>query len=110
MPTLSTGNALITRLTLGQLENRLKLSPNDNRSKESEDLLDGFIEAQRENPEALSDGDVFTIAHGAIFAGSDITASTMQSFFWHILSDSRAYAPLGHEIRSASRPMCWDWP
>lgn len=35
------------------------------------------------------------------FAGSDSTASTMQSFFWHVLSDRRVYAKLNEEIDQA---------
>jgi len=44
---------------------------------------------------------VFAITHGAIFAGSDSTASTMQSFFWHVLSNKRVYDRLVKEITSA---------
>lgn len=101
VPTLSTGNALITRVAQTQLESRQKLHRSD-KSGGSKDLLDGLIEAQREHPEALSDGDVFAIAHGAIFAGSDSTASTMQSFFWHVLSDARVYGRLTDEMQSAT--------
>lgn len=36
------------------------------------------------------------------FAGSDSTASTMQSFFFHALSDARIYARLQDEIHAAA--------
>jgi cytochrome P450 len=48
------------------------------------------------------------------FAGSDSTASTMQSFFWHILHEPRIYATLVSEILSAgqsgnlSRKITWN--
>lgn len=35
------------------------------------------------------------------FAGSDSTASTMQSFFWHVLSNPRVYAQLRAELKDA---------
>ena len=35
------------------------------------------------------------------FAGSDSTASTMQSFFWHVLADPRVRGTLTAEIRGA---------
>ena len=44
---------------------------------------------------------MFAIAHGAIFAGSDSTASTMQSFFWHVLSNRRVYDKLVKEVLTA---------
>lgn len=68
---------------------------------EYHDLLDSLIEAQKLHPETLGHGDVFAIAHGAIFAGSDSTASTMQSFFWHVLSNPRVYKKLMDEIITA---------
>lgn len=104
-PSLSTGNALITQVALGQVEKRRKgkkLMTDDKAGEDCKDLLDGFLTAQRLHPGSLSDGDVFAIAHGAIFAGSDSTASTMQSFFWHVLADARVYGQLMQEILSAS--------
>ena len=37
------------------------------------------------------------------FAGSDSTASTMQSFFWHVLHEARVYSTLVSEILSATK-------
>jgi len=37
------------------------------------------------------------------FAGSDSTASTMQSFFWHVLHEPRIYEALVSEIGNASK-------
>lgn len=99
IPFLSTKNALITRTALGQLDQR-----NNPRGEKTEyrDLLNSLIEAQKQHPEALGPGDVFAIAHGAIFAGSDSTASTMQSFCWYVLSSKRVYDRLVQEILSAN--------
>ena len=98
VPFLATKNALVTRTALGQLEKRV--NPQGEKV-EYRDLLNSLIEAQKLHPEALGHGDVFAIAHGAIFAGSDSTASTMQSFFWHVLSNRRVYDKLTAEIMSA---------
>ncbi|ETI21441.1 hypothetical protein G647_07788 [Cladophialophora carrionii CBS 160.54] len=100
IPFLSTKNALVTRTALGQLEKRQK--PANGEKVEYKDLLNSLIIAQQEHPEALSRGDVFAIAHGAIFAGSDSTASTMQSFFWYVLANKRVYEKLVEEIMSAN--------
>ena len=97
IPFLSTSNALITRTAQGQLAKR-----RDPENKtEYRDLLNSLIDAQRQNPDKLSHGDVFAIAHGAIFAGSDSTASTMQSFSWNVLANKHVYDKLIEEIVSA---------
>ncbi|KAF3770258.1 cytochrome P450 [Cryphonectria parasitica EP155] len=105
IPTMNTKNALITRMALEELERR---RPFD---KESEgrwrggdgrqDLLASLIKGHLKDPQRFGEGDVFAVAHGAIFAGSDSTASTMQSFFWHVLSDPRVYAQIQHEMKQA---------
>lgn len=41
------------------------------------------------------------LTNAASFAGSDSTASTMQSFFFHVLSDARVYARLQEELSKA---------
>lgn len=84
---------------MGQLEKR---TTPQGEKVEYRDLLNSLIEAQKQHPEALGKGDVFAIAHGAIFAGSDSTASTMQSFCWQVLSSRRVYEKLMQEILSAN--------
>lgn len=98
VPFLATKNALVTRTAIAQLNKRKE--PGGDKT-EHRDLLNSLIEAQKAHPDALGHGDVFAIAHGAIFAGSDSTASTMQSFFWHVLSNKRVYNKLTEEIVSA---------
>ena len=96
VPFLSTKNALVTRTALAQLEKRKDPST----KTEYRDLLNSLIEARAQNPDKLGDGDVFAIAHGAIFAGSDSTASTMQSFCFHVLNDRRVYDKFIAELLS----------
>jgi cytochrome P450 len=98
VPFLATKNALVTKTALSQLAKR----QNPDNKESYKDLLNSLIEAQKQNPDKLAHGDVFAIAHGAIFAGSDSTASTMQSFCWNVLNNPRVYAKLMEEITSAN--------
>ncbi|KAJ2903621.1 hypothetical protein MKZ38_009564 [Zalerion maritima] len=104
-PALNTGNALITRMALSELARRKpfdkdsdgKLRSGDGR----QDLMASLIKGHLKDSETFGEGDVFAVAHGAIFAGSDSTASTMQSFFWHILADARVKTSLMKEVSDA---------
>lgn len=66
------------------------------------DLLSQLMAAHDKAPDAFKEGDVFAVAHGAIFAGSDSTASTMQSFCYHVLREPAIYARLMQEIDQAT--------
>ncbi|OLN97830.1 Pisatin demethylase 8 [Colletotrichum chlorophyti] len=104
-PSLSTKNAPITRIALSELERRRpfdKESEGKLRSEDGrQDLLASLIKGHMKDPERFTEGDVFAVAHGAIFAGSDSTASTMQSLFWHVLSSSHVHSTLVAEILAA---------
>lgn len=107
IPALSTKNALITRMALEEMEHRRPFSKDNAGLARSgdgrRDLMASLIQGHLKDPERFAEGDVFAVAHGAIFAGSDSTASTMQSFFWHVLSDARVYAALTAEMEAAVR-------
>ncbi|PSR83762.1 cytochrome P450 [Coniella lustricola] len=98
-------NALVTRMASEELERRRpfdKESAGKWRNGDGrQDLLASLINSHLKDPQRFHEGDVFAVAHGAIFAGSDSTASTMQSFFWHVLSNLRIYAQLRAELRAA---------
>lgn len=105
IPALSTGNALITRMALEEMNRR---KPFDKESEGKwrggdgrQDLLASLIKGHLKDPQRFAEGDIFAVAHGAIFAGSDSTASTMQSFFHHVLRDPRVYRTLLAEIDAA---------
>ncbi|KAI6349330.1 hypothetical protein MCOR25_010676 [Pyricularia grisea] len=105
IPSFNTANALITKIAMSELVRR---KPYDKESEGKwrggdgrQDLLASLIKGHLKDPERFSEGDIFAVAHGAIFAGSDSTASTMQSFFWHCLSDPRVREVLLDEIDSA---------
>ncbi|KAH8591170.1 cytochrome P450 [Bisporella sp. PMI_857] len=103
-PQLNTKNALITKLAIEEMAKRRPFETEGGLSRSGDgrqDLLASLIKGHLKDPERFSEGDVFAVAHGAIFAGSDSTASTMQSFFWLVLSSPRIYASLIQEIQDA---------
>lgn len=127
IPALSTKNALITRMALEEMANRRPFDKENAgllRSGDGRrDLMASLIQGHLKNPERFGEGDVFAVAHGAMyvapgpppisasvtiltrpvfsFAGSDSTASTMQSFFWHVLADKKVYNKLNAELDQA---------
>ncbi|KAI1372747.1 cytochrome P450 [Hypoxylon crocopeplum] len=107
VPAFNPENALITRIAREEMQKRRpfeaerdgKGAGGDGR----EDLLSSLIRGHLKDKEKFHEGDIFAVAHGAIFAGSDSTASTMQSFFWHALSAPRVITRLIDEIETAVR-------
>lgn len=98
VPWLSTSNFLITRMALEEMGKRKKYG---SKEIDRKDLLSSLMAAHEKAPEHFKEGDVFAVAHGAIFAGSDSTASTMQSFCHHVLRDPAIYARIKSEIDEA---------
>ncbi|KXT12738.1 hypothetical protein AC579_8915 [Pseudocercospora musae] len=99
IPSLNTANFLITRMALQEMDQRKKLGSKELGRK---DLLSQLFAAHEKAPDVFTEGDVFAVAHGAIFAGSDSTASTMQSFTHCVLRDPRIYANLRKELDEAT--------
>ncbi|KAI5859518.1 cytochrome P450 [Durotheca rogersii] len=105
IPAFDPSNALVTRIALEEMGKRRpfeverdgKGAGGDGR----EDLLSSLIRGHLKDKEKFHEGDIFAVAHGAIFAGSDSTASTMQSFFWQVLAIPRVYKKLVAEIEAA---------
>ncbi|AEO60779.1 hypothetical protein MYCTH_2120753 [Thermothelomyces thermophilus ATCC 42464] len=105
VPWLSTKNALITRMALEEMARRQPFDKDNGgllRTGDGrQDLMASLIQGHLKDPEKFGEGDVFAVAHGAIFAGSDSTASTMQSFFWHILDAKPVYQGIVRELEEA---------
>ncbi|KAK4652086.1 hypothetical protein QC762_000080 [Podospora pseudocomata] len=108
VPWLSTKNALITRMALEEMGRRQPFDKDRGGGLRGgvgvdgrRDLMASLIQGHLRDKERFGVGDVFAVAHGAIFAGSDSTASTMQSFFWHILDSKPVYQALLREIENA---------
>lgn len=100
VPFLSTKNALITRIALSEMEKR---RPFDADKEQKGDLLGMLIKGHEKDRDRFREGDVFAVAHGAIFAGSDSTASTMQSFFDEVLRKPEVYKRLQKEVDEATK-------
>ncbi|KAI1086184.1 cytochrome P450 [Rostrohypoxylon terebratum] len=107
IPAFNPENALITRIARDEMRKRRPFEVDrDGKGAGSdgrEDLLSSLIKGHLKDPVKFHEGDIFAVAHGAIFAGSDSTASTMQSFFWHALSVPRVYSRLVEEVETAVR-------
>jgi len=99
IPGLDTGKFLITRMAIEEMDQRKKIG---SKELERKDLLSQLFAAHDKAPDAFKEGDVFAVAHGAIFAGSDSTASTMQSFCHHVLREPKIYAEIKREIDEAT--------
>ena len=70
IPTLSTKNALVTRLALAEMDRRQPFTK-DNMGKDRvgdgrQDLLASLIQGHLKDPSKFSEGDVFAVAHGAM--------------------------------------------
>ncbi|WPG97278.1 Hypothetical protein R9X50_00005200 [Acrodontium crateriforme] len=98
IPGMNPQNFLITRMALEEMDKRKKGVMGTDRS----DLMNYLLAAHEKAPETFLEGDVFAVAHGAIFAGSDSTASTMQSFCHYVLREREIYNRLVAEIDSAT--------
>lgn len=98
IPGLDPSKFLITRYALEELGKRKTVGNETGRK----DLMASLMAAHEKAPESFGEGDVFAVAHGAIFAGSDSTASTMQSFCYQVLRDPAIYERLQHEIDEAA--------
>ncbi|KAF2172252.1 hypothetical protein M409DRAFT_63002 [Zasmidium cellare ATCC 36951] len=98
VPWLRAGNFLITRMAVEEMDKRKRFG----KPQERKDLLSQLFDAHAKAPDAFKEGDIFAVAHGAIMAGSDSTASTMQSFSYHVLRDPAIYANLKRELDEAT--------
>ena len=93
------GNNHVTRTALSQLAAR----ENGTAVVDRRDLLSMLLESHEKDREKFNKDSVFAVAHGAIFAGSDSTASTMQTFMWNVLNNEAIYERLTKEILHADQ-------
>ncbi|WPG98294.1 Hypothetical protein R9X50_00108200 [Acrodontium crateriforme] len=67
------------------------------------DLLMKFTQAQHDHPEFMTDKQVLASCTSMIFAGSETTAISLSSVFYHLLKHPRAYTKLMDELDEAVR-------
>lgn len=65
------------------------------------DLLTKFTQAQFEHPDVMTDDLVLTTCLSMILAGSETTAISLSSVFYHLLKNPRTYEKLMAEIEEA---------
>lgn len=62
------------------------------------DLLDKFFEARDTHPETIKDHDILGLGLSMVFAGSESTAISLSSLFYHLLKNKEAYQRLRMEL------------
>jgi len=67
------------------------------------DLLMKFTQAQHDHPEFMTDRQVLSSCTSMIFAGSETTAISLSSIFYHLVKHPRVYSKLVEELDEAAR-------
>lgn len=66
------------------------------------DLLMKFTQAQHDHPEFMTDRQVLSSCTSMIFAGSETTAISLSSIFYHLVKHPRVYQKLVEELDMAA--------
>jgi len=75
----------------------------DEESGRPVDLLMKFTQAQHDHPEFMTDKQVLASCTSMIFAGSETTAISLSSIFYHLVKHPRVYSKLMEELDEAAR-------
>ncbi|KAK0260568.1 hypothetical protein LTR01_002444 [Friedmanniomyces endolithicus] len=67
------------------------------------DLLMKFTQAQHDHPDFMTDRQVLSSCTSMIFAGSETTAISLSSIFYHLVKHPRVYSKLMEELDEAAR-------
>lgn len=71
-------------------------------SGKSVDLLMKFTQAQHDHPEFMTDKQVLSSCTSMIFAGSETTAISLSSIFYHLIKHPRVHQKLMAELENAA--------
>jgi len=74
----------------------------DEESGKAVDLLMKFTQAQHDHPEFMTDRQVLSSCTSMIFAGSETTAISLSSIFYHLVKHPRVYTKLMEELDEAA--------
>lgn len=66
------------------------------------DMLDGFIDMQKVNPEAVTDNDLISALIVNIVAGADTTASLLRAVVYYVLKNPKVHKRLLEELDKAN--------
>mgnify|MGYP003662515469 CR=1 FL=1 len=98
----SGGHGFVGRYTRTRIESRKKdlKMPNSPRTGNEgpEDFVSKFLKVRAEDPEKMTDMDIFTMCQSNIGAGSDTTAITLSSIIYHLLRHPATYKRLQAEL------------
>ncbi|TKA74808.1 hypothetical protein B0A49_02599 [Cryomyces minteri] len=75
----------------------------DESSGRGVDLLSKFTQAQHAHPDFMTDTQVLTSTISMVFAGSETTAISLSSVFYHLLKHPRVYQKLMQELEDGTR-------
>ncbi|KAI5370115.1 Putative cytochrome P450 [Septoria linicola] len=75
----------------------------DERSGKAVDLLMKFTQAQYDHPQFMTDRQVLSSCTSMIFAGSETTAISLSSVFYHVMKNPRVYKKLMEELDESAR-------
>ncbi|OCL07759.1 cytochrome P450 oxidoreductase [Glonium stellatum] len=92
--------SLVTGIVLGEMRARKTSS---DKQFDRKDLMSRFFESKEAHPEKMNEMDVFSISHGAIFAGSDSTAISLRSILYQLMKNPDKYSKMMEEIEEYDR-------
>lgn len=101
----SWGQGYITKFTLDRMEEKQKVlkDPRKNDRTGTPDFLTKFMQVHEADPQKMTRGDLATICQENIGAGSDTTAISLSSVFYHLLKHPSTYNRLRDEIDEAAK-------
>ncbi|KAH6670072.1 cytochrome P450 [Halenospora varia] len=99
------GHGYVNNYTLKQIDNRQKLlkDPRNSEREGPPDIMTKVLLAHEDNPKKMTRTDLVTICTSNIGAGSDTTAITLSSIFYHLMKFPNTYNRLRDEIDNAAK-------
>lgn len=100
----SGGHGYVGNYTRKQIEARQQSlkDPNNRTCDGPPDIMSKVLNAHEQNPTKVTKNDLFTICQTNIGAGSDTTAITLSSIFYHLMTHPETYRRLQEEIDAAA--------